>query len=160
VFSLKLEGYLPLLDVMRSHAFLQGLADHQLATLAFVATEVTFEEDELVLVERQRSRFLYLILQGSVAVELYMDCFTVCVQALGPGRAFGWSALLDGQETLFQVRAREQTSALRLDGVALAQICQMEPALGQEIFRRMLTLVAGRVKATEERFAEMCGVRV
>jgi len=32
--------------------------------------------------------------------------------------------------------------------------------LGAEILRRTLQVVAGRVKATELRFAEMCGVRV
>src|ERR1041385_57360 len=103
---------------MHGHAFLQGLTDYQLATLSSAAAEVTFDEDELVLVERQCSRFLYLVLQGSVAVEFRSDCFTVRVQTLGPGQAFGWSSLLDSQETLFQVRAREQTTALRLDGAA------------------------------------------
>jgi hypothetical protein len=36
----------------------------------------------------------------------------------------------------------------------------MEPELGTEILQRTLQVVAGRVKATEVRFAEMCGVRV
>src|ERR1017187_524259 len=31
------------------------------------------------------------------------------------GNAFGWSALLDHHDTLFQVRARESSTALRLD---------------------------------------------
>ena len=33
-----------------------------------------------------------------------------------------------------------------------------DPDLGAEILLRILGVVAGRVKATEERFAEMCGV--
>jgi hypothetical protein len=35
-----------------------------------------------------------------------------------------------------------------------------DPALGAEFFHRIISVVAGRVKATELRFAEMCGVRV
>jgi CRP-like cAMP-binding protein len=71
---------------------------------------------------------------------------------------FGWSALLDHQDTLFQVRAREPMTTLCLQGPDLAQLCRTDPELGTEILTRTLRLVAGRVKATEERFAEMCGV--
>jgi CRP-like cAMP-binding protein len=73
---------------------------------------------------------------------------------------FGWSALLDDQDTLFQVRARERTTALKLDGARLAALCKKDTALGAEILRRTLRVVAGRVKATELRFAEMCGLKV
>jgi CRP-like cAMP-binding protein len=82
------------------------------------------------------------------------------VQALEPGTVFGWSALLDDQDTLFQVRAREATTALQIDGATLKACCMSDPALGAEFFHRIISVVAGRVKATELRFAEMCGIRV
>jgi CRP/FNR family transcriptional regulator, cyclic AMP receptor protein len=147
-------------DMLRYHRFTHGLSDHQIATLASMAAEVTFAEDELVLVDGQCSKNLYLVFEGSVSVELHTQRFTVSVQALGAGQAFGWSSLLDDQDTLFQVRARERTTALRLDGATLNQACRTDPSLGYEILHRALKLVAGRVQATEERFAEMCGVRL
>lgn len=125
-----------------------------------MATPVTFAENEVILVDGEHSRSFYLVLTGSVTVELHTSSFTVCVQALGSGQAFGWSALLDHQDTLFRVRAREKTTALRLAGAGLAEACRSDPALGTELLLRTLHLVAGRVKATEARFAEMCGVRV
>jgi CRP-like cAMP-binding protein len=82
------------------------------------------------------------------------------VQALGPGDVFGWSALLDHQDTLFAVRARERMVALRIEGESLKTLCRTDPQLGGEILRRTLHVVAGRVRATEMRFAEMCGVKV
>jgi CRP-like cAMP-binding protein len=145
--------------ILRSHMFTAGLSEKQLDCLAELAREVTFQEGELILVDGQRSTCFYLLVEGSVAVELAAPRFTVCVQSLGPGQAFGWSALLDHQDTLFQVRARERTLALRLDGAELACECHKDPVLGAEILRRTLYVVAGRVKATELRFAEMCGVR-
>jgi hypothetical protein len=68
--------------------------------------------------------------------------------------------LLDHQDTLFQVRAREHTTALRLDGARLKAACQRDSQLGNEVRQRALQVVARRVRATEIRFAEMCGVRV
>jgi len=151
----------PQLDrALRNHAFVRGLNDVELETLAELATEVSFAEAELILTSGQRSKWFYLLIAGSVAVELRAPRYTVCVQALGPGEVFGWSSLLDEHNTLFQVRAREWTSALRFDGAALQAKCRSDAHLGASIFHRALQVVAGRVRATELRFAEMCGVRV
>jgi CRP/FNR family cyclic AMP-dependent transcriptional regulator len=147
-------------QILRNHAFTRGLGDAQIATLAALASEVTFEEHELILMDGERSRCFFLVLTGSVSVELRAPGYVVSVQAVGPGQAFGWSALLEDHETLFQVRAREVTTALRLDGAALKAACHQDTLLGTEILQRALALVAGRVRATEIRFAEMCGVRV
>ena len=146
--------------VLQQHRFTRDLSARHIALLASMASEATLDEDELVLVDGQCSKNLYLVVDGSVSVELHTQRFTVSIQALGAGKAFGWSSLLEDQDTLFQVRARERTTVLRLDGAALSHACRTDPALGYEILHRALKLVAGRVKATEERFAEMCGVRV
>ena len=146
--------------ILRNHNFTRGLKQAHIATLAAMAEEVTFTENEVVLLHGERSRAFYLVLTGSVAVELRAPNYVVEVQSLGPGKVFGWSALLQEQDTLFQVRARETTSALRLDGAKLTEACHRDPLLGAEILERALAVVAGRVKATEARFAEMCGVRV
>ena len=147
-------------QVIRAHAFTQGLSEEQLVTLARLASEVTFEENQVIFHEGQRSASFFLVTAGSVAVELRTPTYVVCVQALGPGQVFGWSSLLEDQDTLFQVRARERTTALRLDGAVLKSACRDDQQLGNEILHRALEVVAGRVKATEVRFAEMCGVRV
>ncbi|HTP31537.1 MAG TPA: cyclic nucleotide-binding domain-containing protein [Candidatus Acidoferrales bacterium] len=137
-----------------------GLSNTQVDGLAKLATEVTFEEDEVILVDGQRSTSFYLVVGGSVVVELRTPRYTIVVQSLGSGTVFGWSALLERQDTLFQVRAREHTTALQIDGGSLKTRCFEDPALGTEILHRVLNVVAGRVKATELRFAEMCGVKV
>lgn len=149
-----------LYHILQNHAFTKGIEDRQLDTLARLATEVAFEENELILVDGQRSQCFYLVTGGSVAVELRTPSYAVCIQALTPGQVFGWSALLQDHDTLFQVRAREHTTALRLDGAALKAACRTDTLLGTEVLQRALEVVAGRVRATEVRFAEMCGVRV
>jgi CRP/FNR family transcriptional regulator, cyclic AMP receptor protein len=147
-------------ESLGNHAFLQGLSPDQIATLASMAREAAFEENELVLAEGQRATDFYLVMSGSVAVELRTPLYSVCVEAVGPGQVFGWSALLEHRDTVFQVRAREKTTALRLEGACLKARCHADTALGVEILERTLQVVAGRVKATEIRFAEMCGLRV
>jgi CRP-like cAMP-binding protein len=155
-----IQGHMAQVEELRSHEFTSGLTESQIGSLAALARPVEFEPDELILRDGQRSTAFYLVTSGSVAVELCAPQYTVTVEALGAGRVFGWSSLLAEHDTLFQVRAREHTTALRVDGHSLQDLCRTNPALGTEILRRTLQVVAGRVKATELRFAEMCGVRV
>ena len=145
---------------LANHEFTRGLSQEHLETLAALASEVTFEENQVVLEDGEVSASFYLLVSGSVAVELRTPNYAVCVQALGPGQVFGWSALLDHQDTLFRVCAREHTTALRFNGQQLKSLCHSDPSLGAELLHRTLEVVAGRVRATEIRFAEMCGVRV
>src|SRR5579884_743107 len=147
-------------SLLQEHDFVHGLAPEQIASLSAIATRVSFDENQIILADRERSSAFYFLVAGSVAIELRAARYAMCVQALGPGQVFGWSALLDHQDTLFQVRAREQTTALRIEGDALKSICRRDPALGTELLQRTLQVVASRVRATEERFAEMCGVRI
>ena len=159
VFS-PLEGQLTLSNSLRDHKFVRGLPPEQVEALSKCALPVTFEENQVVMEDHQRSSAFYFLVSGSVVIELRSTRYALCVQALGPGDVFGWSALLDDQDTVFAVRAREHTLALRIEGACLKTLCKTDPQLGCELMRRTLQVVAGRVRATEMRFAEMCGVRV
>lgn len=149
-----------LCETLKAHAFTSGLNDSQIAELAKLAHEVTFLEDEIILVAGQQSKHFYLLLAGSACIEVGTQSYVVWVQVLGPGDAFGWSALLDHHDTLFQVRAREKSRALCLDGELLSASLRADSDLAAELLRRTLALVAGRVQATEARLGEMCGVKL
>lgn len=143
-----------------SHTFTQGLTEAQVARLSGMASPVEFSEDEVILEDGLRSRAFYLVVAGSVSIELRAGRIQVAVQALGEGEAFGWSSLLDHQDTLFRVRARERTTALCIDAAALRAACKEDAVFGAAILERALSMAAARVRATEERFAEMCGVKM
>ena len=151
---------MPQTQALREHTFTQGLTDSQIECLARIATPAAFEENEVIFLDGARSRHFYLLQTGSVVVELRTPQYVMTVQALEPGSVFGWSSLLDDQDTLFQVRAREASTALQMEGAALKAECLRNTELGAEFLHRILGVVARRVKATEMRFAEMCGVKV
>ena len=125
-----------------------------------MAQEVTFEEDELVLVVGERSKSFYLLNSGSVGIDVVTGSCSARVQALGPGDAFGWSSLLEGCDTLFQVRAREKCAAWQLSGADVAALCREDPAFGVEFLRAVLRIVAGRVHGAEAKIAELCGAEI
>lgn len=150
---------MPLVEVLRSHPFTEGMAEPLLKKLASMSRQVALEEDEIVFRAGERSGSFCLLLAGSACVEIRTPYYAICVQTLGPGDAFGWSSLLDEHHTVFQVRAREDSTALYIDGQELTEACRKDPKLGCEIFGRLSRVLAKRVKATELRLAEFCGPR-
>jgi CRP-like cAMP-binding protein len=144
-------------NILREQRFTAGLAERHFATLAAIAREVQFQEDQLILLTGQRATHFFLLLSGSVCIELRAPVYTVCIQVLGPGEAFGWSSFLDHHDTLFQVRAREACAGICWDATKLSAACRENPEFGVELFGRVLELIAGRVKAAESKLAEFCG---
>jgi CRP-like cAMP-binding protein len=144
--------------ILREHSLLSILTEPQTERLIELADWVEFEPDETILRVGQRSEYFYLLTTGSVGVDVGTRYYSVRVQALGPGDAFGWSSLLDGCDTLFQVRAREHSSALRFHGAQLIGLCREDPAFGVELLRCVLHTVAGRVLGAETKLAELCGL--
>lgn len=147
-------------ELLKLHAFTAGLDDARIARLAALARETAFAENQLVLRTGQQSKFFYLLTSGSVCVEVCSQTFAVCIQSLGPGDAFGWSAMLDRHDTLFQVRAREPSMALCFSSADLAACFHEDPQLAVDLLKRTLKLVATRVHATEVRLGELCGLRM
>jgi len=149
-----------LAEGVKTRSFLDGLTQVQLSKLVAISQEMNVAEDERILSAGEQSKSFYVLKSGHVCVEVVAPCFQVCIQVLGPGEAFGWSALLDHHDTLFQVRAREDCKVLCLDGNDLNTVLRNDPELAATVLRRTLALVATRVQATETRLAELCGVRL
>jgi len=124
--------------------------------LLALSDEIDFVADEVILRSGEKSQYFYVLLEGSVVVEVIERSFSMCVQTLGPGDAFGWSAVLQASETLFQVRAREACRVACIDGSRLAALCYAEPEFGVRLLMSVLRIVANRVHGTELRLAEFC----
>ena len=143
--------------IPQANQFVSGFSRAQLAKLASLAQECSFEENDLILIAHERSKAFYVLLSGSASVEMETAFYTVGIQALTPGDAFGWSSLLDSHDTVFQVRARERCAAMFIGGEAMAALCREDPELGVTLLGRVLQTVAGRIHGLELSLARFCG---
>ena len=66
-------------------SFTIGMAQQHLAKLAALGHDVSFERDQLILPAGQRSTHFYVLLSGSVCVEVRNQVYTVCIQGVEPG---------------------------------------------------------------------------
>ena len=133
---------------LRAHPFLEGFRPEHIRKLAALAGPVSFSAGDIIFHEGDASSFFYLLLSGTVALELPTPGRAVRVATLGGGEELGWSSMTCAHEKVFQARALEDVEALAFDGARIHHACEDEAALGYALTRAALNVVARRLHAT------------
>jgi len=131
-----------------THPFLEGFPEPLLERVLALAFEVSFEPDQIIFREADPSSFFYLILSGTVSVEVAMPGRVLRIQTVGEGEELGWSSIMDTVNKQFQARSLSQVKAAAFDGVRLKAECDADPAFGYSIMCRILEVAAERLRAT------------
>ncbi len=137
-------------------ALLSRLNAEDRSKLLAASNTVSYEGDEVILHAGENSEHFCVVMEGSVVVELVRPAFSLCVETLGPGEGFGWSSLLPGSETMFQVRTREASRIACLHGAKLVERCHATPDFGVRFLLQALDIAARRIHGTEKRLSELC----
>lgn len=133
--------------VLREHPFLVGLHEDHVKLLTGCAQNLRFAPGELLLREGSDEPTLYLIRQGTVALEAHRPGSPPsCVETLGPGDALGVSWVLGAQGAQaaaagLDARARDAVLAFALDGACLRQKMATDDRFGHALSRRLLERV-------------------
>lgn len=112
----------------------------QLAYLAAIAEEVTFESGALVYREEETSDAMYLVVEGRVRLHRGSTPVTVA----GPKEAFGTWALFDDEPRVATATALDPTEALRISRAdfldVLADNVRVTEGVLKAIVRRLRAL--------------------
>jgi CRP-like cAMP-binding protein len=141
---------------MSESTLMSNLPIDHASKLLRTADHLTFLADDIILRAGEKAELFYVLLAGSVVVEMIRPAFSLRIQVLGPGEGFGWSALISGSDTMFEVRAREDCTVACIDRKSLSALCEAEPEFGVRFLFSVLHLVSRRIHATEERLYEFC----
>jgi CRP/FNR family cyclic AMP-dependent transcriptional regulator len=110
-----------------------GLSPEQLATIAEIATEVSFPAGRVIARQGEIGTGFFVVVAG--AVEVVRDGETLA--RLGPGEFFGELSLLDGGPRIAQVVSDEPTTCLGLATWDFERILLEQPALTLAILREL-----------------------
>ena len=148
-----------LTDILHENPWFQALAPPLFQKLVGIASRHTWAEGDVIFREGDVNDYLYLILEGQIALEIYLPGqgrFTILT--LGPADLFGWSAVTPvvGTRTA-SARAIRATSAIGFDSQALRAVCEADHDLGYHVYRRLTNVIAGRLSATRLQLLDMYG---
>lgn len=135
---------------------LEGFEPQDLERLAALASEVRFKRDHIVFREGENHGYFYLIIDGSVVLEITAGGHPMSLQTLHGGDAMGWSSLVDPLGGAhFEARALTPVRALAFQGAQLRAACEIDPAFGYRMMKALLTLVTERLDASRLQLVDM-----
>ena len=119
-----------------------------------MASEVHFPQGELIFHEADHSSLFYLLVSGTVALEITDPGRPVRVATLYAGEVLGWSSLTNSDGKQFQARALEGVHALAFDGSRLRHACEEDYAFGFMLMRAVLAVMTGRLQTVRAQLLE------
>ena len=132
--------------------FLRGMPVRHLEALAETASEVMFPARHRIFADGDYAGKFWLIQSGYVALDVLVPGEGLAVIGqVGIGGLVGWSWLLPPYHWTFGAVCVTEVKAFQFNAQAVRDRCAADPALKDELTRRLFQVVAGRLKDTRTR---------
>ena len=142
-------------ELLEASAWTHDFNWPQVLALAAYTQVFRVRAEHVVFREHDRNGYMCLVLDGQVGVfKEDSELGKKELARLGPGKAFGELALLDGQPRSATIAASMDTRVLVLSHEALKQVCQDHPKLGNALLWVLVRVIAGRLRATSGALVE------
>jgi CRP-like cAMP-binding protein len=146
-----------MVEKVLSHiVFMEGLSEQQLRLLDSLIEEVHFQKDDLIFRQGERTRYLFFVVDGRVAIRFNPeDGPVLTVSEICSGDVFGWSAALGTTCYTSSAVCLEGGTFLKMEGADLKKLCQEHPETGILILNRLAGVIAQRLRGTHEKVVAM-----
>lgn len=143
-------------DLLKKLTLLEVLNEKQLNILQPLVEHVNCEQDQTIFSQGEEAQYLYLVVEGEVAIRFNPeDGEILTVARVGKGEVFGWSAALGSHTYTSGAVCLEKAKLLRIEGVALKQLCEEYPETGILILDRLASVIAQRLEGTRNQVVAM-----
>jgi CRP-like cAMP-binding protein len=135
--------------LLANHSFTRDLGEEDRQALADLARIERFGVGQLLIQEGQMANAFFLLVDGQVAIEVFAaGGGTRTLQTVPPNSAIGWSWLVPPYRWEFDARAVTDTTAIVFTADGLRGLFEQRSAVGLHIVRKLLVVVAERLKGT------------
>jgi CRP/FNR family transcriptional regulator, cyclic AMP receptor protein len=142
--------------ILKEHPFLRDLKQLHFDIILGCASNVRFQEGEVIFREGEEANKFYLIRHGSVAVDIPTSSHSsLTIQTIHEGDIIGWSWLIPPYRARFLCRAMEDTRAIAFDGKCLREKCEQDHDLGYELLMRLTRVLTERLESTRMQLLDL-----
>ena len=142
-------------ELIRTHSFTAGLSPEYVDRLLSMGLVAKFRPEQIIFREGDVSSFFYIIIEGTIALEVTTPGRTIRILTLGAGDELGWSSFLSTVGKQFQARSLDDVVAIAFDSARVLQASDEDPAFGYAMMRRILPMVSERLQATRFQLVDM-----
>lgn len=137
------------LDALRESEVFEGLGDDELAIVAEMARQETYEPGAGILAENEEAKNLYIVLQGRVAILIDVgQGKQIVVDTVTKNGSFGWSAMVPPYVYTASAKCSERTKVVAVPGSGLRDLCRANCRTCYSIMERLATVISARLKDT------------
>ncbi len=137
-----------LFETLRSLTFCRGLSDDQVRSLLKLAKFEQFPSGTVIFNECDPATHCYLVISGSVFLEICGPDKCTTILTIGPGELLGWSTMLGAARLTATARCLEPTCVVEMVGAEVLALCDADPALGYQLMKCIAQALSGRLTAT------------
>lgn len=145
-------------EMLREHPFAKHMLPAHTQALASQAKDQTIAAGDYLWRQGDLADSLYLIQSGQVALEISVPGQgPLLVEVINEGEILGWSWRIAPLRCHFDARALTAVRALVIPGPWLYHQSERDPALGYELLKRIVPLIAQRLESARQRLLDLYG---
>jgi len=139
-------------DELRSNRLFSEFDDHELDMVRLVAEEINFEDGDLILVEGEPGKRLYMIVMGKCSVTTQISgTGTEEIKLLEANEFFGEMSLIEAAPISASVYARGKCRLLWIDRKAFDRLIDEDMPIANKLLKAIIQAFCERVRDTMEK---------
>ena len=136
-------------ELLRRYPLFAGQSHYMLEEIAMISGEVMKEKDEWLFQENEDANKIYLVLDGAVALTLYVHLngsgqHLSSSHSLGKGEIIGWSSIIPPHQYKVGAMAVKASHLLEINALPLRQLLDDNPEYGYHFLRQIAEVVSER----------------
>ncbi|GAB4504623.1 MAG: hypothetical protein Fur0043_16170 [Anaerolineales bacterium] len=136
-------------ELLRRYPLFAGQSQYMLDEIAMISNEVHKAQDEWLFHENEVATRLYLILEGAVALTLFVDLngqeqHLATSHSLGKNEIVGWSSIVPPHQYKMGARAVKESRLLEIEAEPLRQLLDDNPEYGYHFLRQIAEVISER----------------
>lgn len=127
----------------------EGLSERQRSAIAEVADDIDHSAGETVFREGSEAEFLYVLLEGEIALQIGLTSKpqTVTVSLIKQAhQTLGWSGVVAPHHYTANAVAKTNCRLLAIPGTQFLEILRSEPDAGFEVLLRIAQVISSRLR--------------
>jgi CRP/FNR family cyclic AMP-dependent transcriptional regulator len=143
-------------DILAEHPLFSGLDPRYIQLAAACASDVHYNEGDVLFRQGDEANNFYLIREGKIALQIHAPGRgSLTIQTLEDGEILGYSWLIPPHYYKFDGRAVKATYAIILDGTRLRAMCEEDHELGYQLVSRIASILGDSLAATRFRLLDV-----